>query len=64
MYTADAAYSAHWDDRGVLEPGMLADLVVLAQDPFAAAVSELPDIPVEKTVIGGEIVWDAAGARA
>ncbi len=64
MYTADAAYSAHWDDRGVLEPGMLADLVVLAQDPFAAAVSELPDIRVEKTVIGGEIVWDAAEARS
>ncbi len=29
MFTRDAAWACHWDDRGVLKPGFLGDCVVL-----------------------------------
>jgi len=37
--------------------GKLGDFVVLGQDPFEADSSRLKDIPVEMTVIGGDIVY-------
>ncbi len=57
MFTADAAFGCRMDDRGTLEPGKLADLVVLGRDPFETPLDELRDLPVDLTVIGGEIVW-------
>jgi predicted amidohydrolase YtcJ len=53
MFTRDAAVACHMDDRGMLAPGLLGDLVVLGEDPFAAAVDDLPELPVDLTVIGG-----------
>ncbi len=57
-FTADAAFACHMDDRGVLAPGKLADLVVLGRDPWQTPVDELPSIPVDLTVIGGRVVWE------
>lgn len=62
MFTADAAHGCHMDDRGVLEPGSLADLVVLGRDPFETPLDELAELPVDMTVIGGDVVWEASGA--
>ena len=56
MFTADAAFGCHFDDRGTLEVGKLADLVVLGRDPWTVPVEELPQIPVDLTVIGGRTV--------
>jgi predicted amidohydrolase YtcJ len=39
--------------RGMLRPGMLADLVVLTRDPFECRPEELPEIRVEATMLGG-----------
>jgi predicted amidohydrolase YtcJ len=39
--------------RGVLRPGMLADLVVLNRDPFECPPEELPSLRVEATMVGG-----------
>ena len=58
MYTADAAFGCHMDDRGTLEVGKLADLVVLGRDPWETPVDELPEIPVDMTVIGGRVVYE------
>jgi hypothetical protein len=59
-FTADAAWACHLDDRGVLAPGKLADLVVLGRDPRAVPEDELRDVPVDLTVVGGEVVWERA----
>jgi len=59
-FTADAAFACRMDDRGTLEPGKLADLVVLGRDPWATPLDELPDLPVDMTVIGGEVAWARA----
>lgn len=53
-YTAGAAFQARADDcRGVIAPGMLADLVWLAEDPLHIAPKELASIGVQGTWLAG-----------
>lgn len=57
-YTIDAAYSAYDDgDRGSLESGKLADLVVLDEDIFTIPPHEIRDTAVVMTIVGGQIVY-------
>jgi hypothetical protein len=59
LYTLDnAALAFEEDEKGSLEVGKLGDLVVLAQDPFEIDPRQIVDIPIEMTVIGGEIVYE------
>ncbi len=54
--TVNGAYAAFEEDlKGSIQPGRLADLVVLAQDPFKTDPSELLKIHVERTMVGG--IW-------
>jgi predicted amidohydrolase YtcJ len=63
--THDAAASYFADDRlGTLEVGKLADVIVLDGDPFTTAAARLGDIAVELTLLGGEIVYEAARRTA
>jgi len=59
MYTLAGAY-ASFEERlkGSIEVGKMADLVVLSADPTAVSPEELKGIRVEKTIIGGEVVWE------
>jgi predicted amidohydrolase YtcJ len=58
LYTINAARIAFQEvDRGSLEVGKLGDFVVLAEDPFEVDPGQIKDIPVEMTVIGGDIVY-------
>lgn len=58
LYTIDAARIAFEErDKGSLEVGKLGDLVVLDKDPFAVDPSQIKDIPVSMTVIGGDIIY-------
>jgi hypothetical protein len=60
LYTINAARIAFQeDDRGSLEVGKLGDLVVLAENPFDVDLRTIKDIKVEKTVIGGNIVYQS-----
>ncbi|HEV7847174.1 MAG TPA: amidohydrolase [Thermoleophilaceae bacterium] len=43
--------------RGILRPGMLADLVVLNRDPFTCPPDELPSLAVEATMVGGRFTY-------
>jgi predicted amidohydrolase YtcJ len=59
LYTLDNAVLAFEErDKGSLEIGKLGDLVVLGEDPFGVDPRFIKDIPVEKTVIGGQIVYE------
>ena len=59
MYTRHAAtVSCESLDRGSIELGMLADLALLSDDPTAVPVEQIGHIQVEKTIIGGRIVWE------
>jgi predicted amidohydrolase YtcJ len=44
-------------EKGSLTPGKLADLVVLGADPLQVDLSEIKDIPVELTLVGGRVVY-------
>ncbi len=58
MMTSEAAYMLHREDElGTLEPGKLADLVVLSDDPLHTKVESLSDIDVLLTIIDGVIEY-------
>ena len=58
--TRDAAY-AHFEEgmKGSLEPGKLADLVILSENPLTAAPGDLADIRVLETVKEGKTLFRA-----
>jgi predicted amidohydrolase YtcJ len=62
MYTGNGAKATFEETtKGSIEPGKLADLVVLNGDPTELPADEIKDIEVEMTVLDGEIVWDKMG---
>ena len=59
MYTQDAAKATSEERvKGSIEPGKLADLVILGSDPTRLPANEIKDIEVEMTIIDGEVAWD------
>jgi hypothetical protein len=59
-YTAGSAYVNHLDGdggTGAIEPGMLADLVVLERDPFAHPPGDLGSTRVLATYVQGDAVY-------
>jgi len=58
--TINGAYAAFEEDlKGSIQPGRLADLVVLAQDPFKTDPSALLKIQVERTMVGGRWKYES-----
>ena len=61
-YTSDAAWASFDEERkGVVATGMLADLVLLSTDIFAAPPSRLADATVAMTIFDGKIVYRRDG---
>ncbi len=58
--TRNGAY-ASFEERikGTLEPGRLADLVVLERDPFLEEPAKLAKIQVQRTMAGGRWVYES-----
>jgi predicted amidohydrolase YtcJ len=58
-YTEGGAYAAFAEDeRGRIEPGLLADLVVLSDDVFAVEPDRIAEVTVDVTVVGGEVRFE------
>ncbi|WP_237741007.1 amidohydrolase [Novosphingobium sp. B-7] len=60
MYTANGAYLS-WEEnqKGTLEPGKLADMIVLPFDPLTAPPEALLNGKVDMTFVGGKLVYDS-----
>ena len=58
-YSIDGAYAA-WEehDKGSVEPGKLADLIVVDRDPLSIKPDDLKNMTTLMTVINGQIVYE------
>lgn len=69
-YTLGAAYAGHREQtEGSLEPGKVADLIVISQDIFKIEPTEIGKTEVLLTMVGGKVVhqspkWQAKPATA
>ncbi len=58
-FTINAAYLGFDEKKkGSLEVGKLADMAVLSDDPTGVDPQKIREIVVEKTLIGGQVVYD------
>src|SRR5213076_3625462 len=56
-YTRGSAYAEFAErEKGMLAPGMLADLAVLSQDIFTVPLPDLPKTTADITIVGGKPV--------
>ena len=57
-YTSEGAYASFEEkQKGRIQAGMLADFVVLGENPFQVPAVELRRVPVEETYVGGQCVY-------
>lgn len=65
MFTINAAYNGFEEKvKGSVEPGKFADFAVLAEDIYDTPPEKIKDIPVDMTVLDGNIVYLREGQEA
>jgi hypothetical protein len=58
-YTLGSAYAEFQEaQKGSLEAGKLADMVILEKDILTIPPQEIRDVRVDLTIVGGKVVWD------
>ena len=58
-YTRNGAYITFEEDiKGTLEPGMLADMIVLSDDLLTIDSEQILDVLIETTIVGGRVVFE------
>jgi predicted amidohydrolase YtcJ len=58
-YTRNAAWLTFEENsKGTLEPGMLADMVVLSEDLLAIDPERILDVEVDMTIVGGQVLYE------
>jgi predicted amidohydrolase YtcJ len=63
-YTIDAAYSAFSEKSlGSIEPGKLADLVILERNLFEIPPNDLDKTSIAATIVGGKVVYRNPATR-
>lgn len=59
MYTVHGAYAIHKEhEKGTLEPGKLADIIILDQDIEQVPVQDLKDVSVKVTIKSGRVIYN------
>jgi len=59
-YTINAAFlEGNEDEKGSIEPGKMADFVVLDRDILTVDPEEILQTKVLMTMVGGEVVYEA-----
>jgi predicted amidohydrolase YtcJ len=62
LFTVNAAIQmGNGAKTGRIEPGMLADLIVIDRNPYTIPITEVHKTIVKKAIINGEVVYDRAG---
>ncbi len=62
-YTAAGTWLSREEHlKGTLEPGKLADLVVLDRDYFTVSDEQIKQVRVDMTLVGGKVAWEREGA--
>ena len=60
MYTINGAYLSFEEDiKGSLEPGKLADMIILDRDILTCPEDDIKDTKVLRTILGGKTVYEA-----
>jgi predicted amidohydrolase YtcJ len=63
-YTYNAAYAEGEEAlKGLIQPGQLADIIVLSSDIFQINPIEIENVKVDLTLLGGQIIYDRAAAQ-
>ena len=63
LYTRNGAYAGFEEnEKGTLEPGKLADFIVLDRDVLKVAADQLKDVKVLATYVGGEKIFEKPGS--
>lgn len=58
-YTSGGAYTSHEENRkGKLSEGQFADMIVLDADPTTVSPSDIHNIQVTMTIVGGKIAYE------
>ena len=61
LYAAHAGFEEK--EKGSIEPGKLADLVVLSRDPLTTPPERLMEIQVDLTLLDGKIAYQRNAAE-
>jgi predicted amidohydrolase YtcJ len=60
-YTMGSAYAQFSEnEKGSLTTGKLADMIVLDRDLFAISATDIKNVHVAETIVGGKVVYSAA----
>lgn len=58
-YTANGAWITFEEDiKGTLEPGMLADMVVLSEDLLTIDPERIMDVEIDMTIVEGDVLYE------
>jgi predicted amidohydrolase YtcJ len=58
LYTLHSAYASFEEHiKGSIEAGKLADMTILGADPTTIDPTEIADIPVQGTIVGGKVLY-------
>jgi hypothetical protein len=58
-YTVGSAFAEHQEKvKGSIEPGKLADLVILSDDIFSIAPEQIQNTKVDLTIFDGRVIYE------